>query len=43
MNAETETKVYGHALRSSGVAKTILEGTVKGKRRGDTISKSGHK
>ena len=34
---------FGHVSRSSGLAKTILQGTVKGKRRrgGKTISKSG--
>ena len=33
---------FGHVSRSSGLAKTILQGTVKGKRRGGkTISKSG--
>ena len=40
---------FGHVLRSSGLAKTILQGTVKGKRKkeadrridGKTISKSG--
>ena len=30
---ETQTAVYGHVSRSSGVAKTILQGTVKGGRR----------
>ena len=41
---------FGHVSRSSGLAKTILQGTVKGKekeadrrRAGNTISKSGQK
>ena len=32
---------FGHVSRSSGLAKTILQGTVKGKRWEETISKSG--
>ena len=30
---ETETKSFGHVSKSSGLTKTILQGTVKGKRR----------
>ena len=30
---ETETKIFGHVSRSSGLAKTILQGTVEGQRK----------
>ena len=30
---ETETKWFGHALRSFGLAETILRGSIKGKRK----------
>ena len=30
---KTETKVVGHISRSSGVAKKIIQGTLKGRRR----------
>ena len=34
-------KWYGHVSRSSGLAKTILQGTVKGERRYDRQKKGG--
>ena len=31
LDQERETEVFGNASRSSGLAKTVLQGTVKGK------------
>ena len=34
LDKKRKLRLYGHVLRSSGLAKTILQGIVKGKRRG---------
>ena len=45
---ERKLRWFGHVSRSSGLAKTILQGTMKGKKEADRrrggkpISKSGH-